>query len=89
MLHSVSIEVYAEGVDDQDDAAALAKNDASGVIDWDGTKCVNCLLCTAGCAYGGIVYNERAGSVVKCDLCGGDPACATACPTGWPSSIGW
>ena len=38
-------------------AAALAKNDGTGVIDWDGTKCVNCLLCTVGCAYGGIVRN--------------------------------
>jgi carbon-monoxide dehydrogenase iron sulfur subunit len=24
----------------------------------------------------------RLGKVQKCDLCGGDPACATACPTG-------
>ncbi len=63
-------------------AAALAKNGANGVIDWDGTKCVNCLLCTAGCAYGGIVYNARAGHVVKCDLCGGDPACVKACTSG-------
>jgi phenylglyoxylate dehydrogenase beta subunit len=63
-------------------AAALAKNDGSGVVDWDGAKCVDCLLCTAGCAYGGIVYNERAGVVVKCDLCGGDPACVKACAPG-------
>jgi ferredoxin-like protein FixX len=32
-------------------AAALAKDAADGVIDWDGSKCVNCLLCTVGCAY--------------------------------------
>ena len=25
-------------------AAALSKNDGNGVIDWDGSKCVNCLL---------------------------------------------
>ena len=63
-------------------AAALAKNGGSGVIEWDGTKCVDCLLCTVGCAYGGIVRNARAGSVVKCDLCGGDPACVKACEPG-------
>ncbi len=63
-------------------AAALAKNRESGVIDWDGTKCVDCLLCTVGCAYGGIVRNERAASVVKCDLCDGDPACVKACTSG-------
>lgn len=60
-------------------AAALAKDDATGVIEWDDTKCVNCLLCTVGCAYGGIVYNPAAGHVVKCDMCGGNPACVNAC----------
>jgi phenylglyoxylate dehydrogenase beta subunit len=60
-------------------AAALGKDDATGVIAWDGTKCVNCLLCTVGCAYGGIVHNQLAGHVVKCDMCGGDPACVRAC----------
>jgi phenylglyoxylate dehydrogenase beta subunit len=43
---------------------------------------VNCLLCTVGCAYGGIVYDAPAGHVVKCDLCGGDPACVRACTSG-------
>ena len=52
-------------------AAALAKDGADGVLDWDGSKCVNCLLCTVGCAFGGIVYNAAAAHVVKCDTCDG------------------
>jgi phenylglyoxylate dehydrogenase beta subunit len=63
-------------------AAALAKDGTSGVIGWDETKCVDCLLCTAGCVYGGIVYNERARHVVKCDMCDGDPRCVEACAHG-------
>ncbi len=63
-------------------AAALAKDADDGVIEWDGSKCVNCLLCTVGCAFGGIVYNAAAGHVVKCDSCGGDPACVKACDRG-------
>lgn len=63
-------------------AGALTRDDASGVIGWDGEKCVNCLLCTVGCSYGGIVHNQAAGHVVKCDTCGGDPACVKVCPTG-------
>ncbi|WP_025917449.1 NADH-dependent phenylglyoxylate dehydrogenase subunit beta [Herminiimonas sp. CN] len=63
-------------------AGALTKNGSSGVIDWDGGKCVNCLLCTVGCSYGGIAHNVAEGHVVKCDTCGGDPACVKACPTG-------
>ena len=63
-------------------AAALSKDIGSGVVAWDRSKCVNCLLCTVGCAYGGIVYDAPAGHVVKCDLCGGNPACVTACTSG-------
>ena len=63
-------------------AAALTKNGATGVIEWDDSKCVNCLLCTAGCVYGGIVYDEVARHVVKCDECGGKPACVEVCKEG-------
>ena len=63
-------------------AAALSKGATSGVVAWDGSKCVNCLLCTVGCTYGGIVYDAPAGQVIKCDLCDGDPACVKACSHG-------
>ena len=61
-------------------AGALGKNADSGVIDWDSSKCVNCLLCTIGCTYAGIALDEAAGQVAKCDTCGGNPACVSACP---------
>ena len=32
-------------------SGALSKNGDTGVIGWAESKCVNCLLCTAGCAY--------------------------------------
>ena len=61
-------------------SGALTKNADSGVIDWADSKCVNCLLCTAGCAYAGIVYDAEVGHVSKCDQCDGDPACVKVCP---------
>jgi phenylglyoxylate dehydrogenase beta subunit len=61
-------------------SGALSKNVDTGVIDWAESKCVNCLLCTAGCAYAGIVYEANVGHVTKCDLCDGDPACVKSCP---------
>ena len=63
-------------------AAALAKDPETGVVEWDGAKCVNCLLCTVGCAYAGIAFDAAEGHVVKCDHCGGAPACAAACGEG-------
>lgn len=63
-------------------AAALSKNAETGVIEWDGERCVDCGLCTLGCSYAGISFDERTGRVIKCDLCDGDPACVKACDRG-------
>lgn len=63
-------------------AGALAKDAATGVVAWDADKCVDCLLCTVGCAYAGIALDAPSRRVVKCDTCDGAPACAAACPTG-------
>jgi phenylglyoxylate dehydrogenase beta subunit len=63
-------------------AGALAKDPDGGVVAWDGSKCVDCLLCTLGCAYAGIALDAAEGRVVKCDMCGGDPACVAACDRG-------
>ena len=68
-------------------AGALTKNGTSGVIDWDGSKCVDCLLCTIGCSYAGIALDEATGHVAKCDTCEGSPACVPACPHGALSYI--
>jgi len=63
-------------------SGALTKNGDTGVVDWAGDKCVNCLLCTAGCAYAGIVFDPAIGHVSKCDMCDGEPACVKACSQG-------
>jgi carbon-monoxide dehydrogenase iron sulfur subunit len=43
--------------------------------------CVGCKVCTISCPFGTINYVAETGKVAKCDLCGGDPECAKACPT--------
>lgn len=45
------------------------------------SACVGCSLCTIACPFGTMFLHPTEGKAVKCDLCGGDPACATACPT--------
>lgn len=49
-------------------------------------KCVGCKLCTIACPYGTVFYNDVTHKAFKCNLCDGDPACATACPT---AAIEW
>lgn len=63
-------------------SGALTKDAQTGVVAWDGHRCVDCLLCTVGCAYAGIAYEAEVGHVTKCDTCNGKPACVAACPYG-------
>jgi Fe-S-cluster-containing hydrogenase component 2 len=39
-------------------------------------------MCVNACPLGNVSFSVPAGKIVKCDLCGGDPACAKYCPTG-------
>ena len=63
-------------------ARALIKDRETGVVHWDEGRCVNCQLCTLTCPYGGISYNGVTDQVMKCDMCGGDPACVKSCKPG-------
>jgi Fe-S-cluster-containing hydrogenase component 2 len=47
-----------------------------------GDVCVGCHLCTIACPYGTVFTLPGTDKASKCNLCGGQPACATACPTG-------
>jgi len=56
---------------------ALEKNHTTGLVDFFAERCVGCGMCVVGCPFGAITV--RAGKAVKCDLCGGDPACVKFC----------
>ena len=61
------------------DAITIAADtDAKVVID---DRCTGCKLCTIACPYGTMFLDLDRHKAFKCNLCGGDPACAKACPT--------
>jgi Fe-S-cluster-containing hydrogenase component 2 len=54
------------------------KNGAKIVLE---KLCIGCHLCTIACPFGTVFTLPQTDKAAKCNLCGGDPACATACPT--------
>ncbi len=59
---------------------ALSKG-KDGIVRMDKSLCVNCGMCIAACPEAAPLRTAQ-GEVVKCDLCGGSPACVEACPNG-------
>ena len=59
---------------------ALVRNEKTRAVDVDDGRCIGCRLCEAACPFGHIRYIEEDGAPAKCDLCGGEPACASFCP---------
>lgn len=46
----------------------------------DQSKCIQCMECVPACPFD-TVFVAPSGELLKCDLCGGDPACVKACST--------
>ncbi|MAF94600.1 MAG: (Fe-S)-binding protein [Rhodospirillaceae bacterium] len=61
------------------DAISVDGDTGAKVVDDD--VCVGCKVCTIACPFGTVNYNADTGKVIKCDLCGGEPACVEICPT--------
>lgn len=60
---------------------ALRRNEETGAIELNQDVCVKCMACVSACPFGCAILDNQRNEVVKCDLCGGDPACAHFCPT--------
>lgn len=61
---------------------AISRDAASGALVVDRDTCVGCNLCHRYCPLHIVGVDPELKKSVKCDLCGGDPACVAACPTG-------
>jgi Fe-S-cluster-containing hydrogenase component 2 len=57
---------------------AVSRDEKTGALVIDADKCVLCLECVSACPYGAINVAPN-GSILKCDLCGGEPVCQKFC----------
>jgi len=69
-------------------ALAYTRDDASGAVLLDESKCIGCRYCAWACPYDAPVFVAQRGVMTKCTFCnhrlqqGLKPACAALCPTG-------
>lgn len=61
---------------------AIQRDPHSGAMVVDPHTCVGCSLCQRYCPIGVVSMDLEQKKAIKCDLCGGDPRCVAACPTG-------
>jgi carbon-monoxide dehydrogenase iron sulfur subunit len=57
---------------------ALKRSD--GVVRLSTDECISCMKCVEACPFGAIFAHAEVDYPIKCDLCGGEPECARACP---------
>jgi Fe-S-cluster-containing dehydrogenase component len=69
-------------------ASAYSREDITGAIILDETKCIGCRYCQWTCPYDAPKFDAESKTIAKCNLCysglieGRQPACSSACPTG-------
>jgi Fe-S-cluster-containing dehydrogenase component len=51
------------------------------LVEYTKALCIGCRMCTIACPFGNAVYDSVTESILKCDTCGGDPACVAYCPS--------
>ncbi len=52
-------------------------------------KCHGCKACQRACPWAMTTFNTEINKASKCHLCGGDPQCVKACPTGALQYVPW
>lgn len=60
-------------------ANAISRNEETGAVVIDQSRCAGCKMCILACPYGNIHFDHENLVSRKCDLCGGDPECVKHC----------
>ena len=62
--------------------SAISRDVKTGAVLQNADLCIACKMCAIVCPFGGPVIDPEKGTVIKCDLCEGDPECVKHCVYG-------
>jgi len=62
-------------------AISRSKDETKKVV-VDRDRCIGCGKCVDACPFGAMLFQREKKKAFKCELCGGNPACALICPSG-------
>jgi len=60
---------------------AIVQHKKLNIVVVDEKKCTGCAACLGACPFGIMLYDPEKKKAMKCDLCGGKPACVQYCPS--------
>ena len=63
-------------------ANAIRKDEETGAVVIDLSRCAGCKMCMLACPSGNIHFDPKEHVAKKCDLCEGDPHCVKFCTSG-------
>jgi len=58
---------------------ALKRDNVLGITKLDKDRCIGCKMCMTVCPFGAISIDYKTKTMIKCDLCDGDPECVKHC----------
>ncbi|UCB60518.1 MAG: 4Fe-4S dicluster domain-containing protein, partial [Candidatus Bathyarchaeota archaeon] len=57
----------------------ITKDSLTGIVTIDQASCTGCGACGEACPFESEIIRLKDGVAIKCDLCGGEPACVKVC----------
>lgn len=63
-------------------SSAIHRNETTGVMETEQERCIGCRMCLLACPFGGTSADPWEGTLIRCDLCEGEPMCVEVCPYG-------
>jgi Fe-S-cluster-containing hydrogenase component 2 len=67
---------------------AIVQDKKQDIVVVNEKKCIGCERCVGACPFGIMLVDPVTNKAIKCNLCNGEPACVTICPSQVLAAVG-